>query len=177
MKLVRCLKAIVWTFASLGLLLGNHAVLAAGPDGVEVPARPLTQVADVELGPGGVLIGRVVDSRGLPQAGVAVSIANEHRVMGATQSDDVGVFRLAGLRGGTYRITVKDGVSVSRLWAANTAPPKAGRSLMVVSGGGVLAGQFAPLKVWLADPFIMAGIVAVAVAVPVAIAASRDSGS
>lgn len=174
MKLMRCLKAAVWMFASLGLLLGNQVALAAGP--ADSAQRPV-KVADVELGEGGVLTGRVVDSRGLPQSGVAVSLSRGQDVAVTVKSDGLGVFRVAGLKGGMYRIVVKDGASVSRLWAADTAPPHANDSLMLVSGEGVLAAQVAPLKVWLADPFIMAGIVAVAVAVPVALAASRDSGS
>ncbi len=166
----------------LGMLFGSQFALAAGPaqDG-STPAGPAVPprvaVADVELGAGGLLVGRVVDARGLPVAGVPVAVEQDGHVVATLKSEDNGDFRVKGLRGGVHRVVVRDGATVLRLWAAKTAPPTARQSLMVVSDKDILAAQHAPLKVWLADPFVMAGIVAVAVAVPVAVAASRDSGS
>lgn len=55
-----------------------------------------------------------------------------------------------------------------RLWAANTAPAAARDSALLVVGDEQVLGQ-GGMKYWLANPWVVAGIVAVAVAVPVAI--------
>jgi len=176
MNCVKCFRVAVWVVTVMSLMLGNHIALAAGPPKTAT-VQPVTQVADVELGEGGSLSGIVVDGRGLPLANATVAIGNDRQLIATTRSDKDGIFRVSALKGGMYRVHVKDGTGVFRLWTANTAPPTAHRSVMVVSDKEIFAAQSAPLKVWLADPFVMAGIVAIAVAVPVAVAAGRDSGS
>ena len=74
-----------------------------------------------------------------------------------------------------------------RAWQANTGPPAAKTAVILVSGDRITRAQSfgvynrdTPLKVWLTDPLVVAGIAAVAIAVPGAIhnyRQDRDTGS
>ncbi len=61
------------------------------------------------------------------------------------------------------------GVGIYRLWAPETAPPAAGKSALIVSDATAVRGQATRLGQFLANPLVIAGIVATAVAVPVAV--------
>ena len=99
------------------------------------------------------------------------------------QTDGEGVFAVSKLRGGVHEIATADNLQVCRLWAAGTAPPGAAKSIDVVSPGEVVRGQYGPppgnrfikkAKVWATNPFIVGGVVAAAIAIPVAL--SDDDG-
>jgi hypothetical protein len=94
------------------------------------------------------------------------------------------VFAAQGLRGGQYKINTVEGSSECRLWAADTAPPSARPAALVVTGNNLVRGMpgdgvFHSWKEWcMAHPYITAGTVATAVAVPIIIADDDwDSGS
>jgi hypothetical protein len=154
----------------MGMMLPSAALAAT-------PAKPVNGGSDIALREGGMLVGQVVDAQGVAQANSPVSIrfAN-HEVVRAT-TDKNGMFAAKGLRGGQYQLLTQDGVSVCRLWAADTAPPSARSAALVVTGDNVVRGQ-GPMGNWVtwmkAHPYITAGTVATAIAVPVAIAASDD---
>jgi hypothetical protein len=135
---------------------------------------------DVALRPGGILVGQVVDQQGIAKAGTEVSIRfAEHEVV-RTTTDLNGVFAAQGLRGGQYQLLTEDGVSVCRLWAPDTAPPAARPAALVVSGNTAVRGQWTPgpMGSWLgwvkAHPYITAGVVAGAIAIPLAFADDDD---
>jgi hypothetical protein len=134
-------------------------------------ATPVAQPGDVALRDGGLLVGQVVDTQGVPQAGAVVTIRQgEHEVV-RTTTDQNGTFAAKGLRGGQYQLETENGISTCRLWAADTAPPAARQSALVVSGNDVVRGQFGGGGVlsWVrAHPYITAGIVAAAIATPLA---------
>lgn len=145
-------------------------------------ARP-AQIRDVELAYGGLLVGRKLDASGRPVAGAEVSIRTEGHTLASTQSDAEGVFAVAKLRGGVHEIATDDSVQVCRLWANGTAPPRTPRSIDVVSGEEVVRGQWGPppgnhllqkAKVWATNPLVIGGVVAAAVALPIAL--SDDDG-
>ncbi|REK25704.1 MAG: carboxypeptidase regulatory-like domain-containing protein [Planctomycetota bacterium] len=177
-------KATVALLTITGLL-GQHAIALAGdPHLPAARGQAGPQVVDIELATGGILRGRVVDARGVPQVDAEVTLAQQQRTIASTRSGADGQFTMSNLKGGTYHAVTQHGVSVFRLWAHETAPPRAPSSVMLVSDASIVAGQHAPLKlphaplkVWLADPFVIAGIVAIATAVPIAVANSRDSES
>lgn len=140
-------------------------------------------VRDVELAYGGLLVGRLTDANGRPLANVPVSLLSAGKQLAATHTDDEGVFAVAKLRGGVHEIATAESVEVCRLWAPGTAPPGAPQSVEVVAPGEVVRGQYGPppgnrfikkAKVWATNPFIVGGVVAAAVAIPVAL--SDDDG-
>jgi hypothetical protein len=150
-------------------------------------AAPAAGSNDVALREGGVLVGQVVNPQGAAQANAPVSIrfAN-HEVVRAT-TDKNGVFAAKGLRGGQYELATTEGISSCRLWAAETAPPAARPAALLVSGDQVVRGQGfmtsgqGMMTSWVgwmkAHPYITAGTVATAIAVPVAILDDDDDDS
>ncbi len=173
-KMKRMLKAIrgsMVALACLGLLLPRLAFGATS-----VPTDRESPVIDIALGDGGVLLGRVVDAQGAAVSGTTVSLQQGGQEVKRTQTDDQGRFAVTGLRGGVSQIVTAQGGGVLRLWASQTAPPSAEHAALVVSGNGVVRGQFGGgLLGFLANPWVIAAVVAVAVAVPLAL--DRDSGS
>lgn len=149
-----------------------------------VAAEPMAGAMDVALRPGGVLVGQVVDRQGVPRANQTVSIQfGSHEVV-RTTTDENGTFAAQGLRGGQYQLVTHEGISVCRLWAHNTAPPAAQPEALVVCGNQVVRGQWGarghggPLHgslEWVrAHPYITAGAIAAAIAIPLALADDDD---
>jgi hypothetical protein len=116
-----------------------------------------------------LLIGQAVDAQGVPLAQTPVSAWQQGRPVVATTTDPAGVFLAKGLRGGTCEIAAGEARGVFRLWAPGTAPPSAKPAALLVAGDGPMRGQCSPMAFWLSKPWVIAGVVAAAVAVPVAI--------
>lgn len=151
--------------------------------------EPTSFARDVALRPGGLLVGQVVDAQGAVQAEKSVSIQFGDQEVARTTTDQNGVFAAQGLRGGQYQIVTEDGQSLCRLWAENTAPPAADEAAIVVTGQDLVRGQWGGGygnpgygggygSAWLnwvrSHPYITAGIVAAAIAVPIAVADDDD---
>ena len=169
MKLKR-FQTIMAAVACVGIVCPPSALAGAPTNGAK----------DVALRPGGVLVGQVIDQQGAIRVGSTVSIQQGEQEIVRTQTDKNGVFAARGIRGGQYLIVSDDGQSLCRLWTANTAPPAASDAAVVVTGQEVVRGQWGQQYGggWLnwvrSHPYITAGIVAAAVATPLAIAASDD---
>jgi hypothetical protein len=120
----------------------------------------------------------VVDAAGQGKPGLHVTVRNEDVQLAATTTNADGHFQVAGLRGGVVQVVAGESAAVCRLWAPNTAPPVARASALVVEGQTV-RGQ-GPIVGMLCNPLVILGLVAIAVAVPLAIhhfREDRDSGS
>ncbi|MEX0612737.1 MAG: carboxypeptidase-like regulatory domain-containing protein [Pirellulales bacterium] len=157
---------------SLGTLAAAVASLGMMLPPPTFAAVPIAPTSDVALRAGGLLVGQVIDAQGVAQAKKVVSIRQGKHEVVRTTTDKNGVFAAQGLRGGQYDVVTQDGGCTCRLWAADTAPPAARQAALVVSGGDVVRGQFGPANSWVAwikaHPYITAGTVAAAVAVPIA---------
>jgi hypothetical protein len=171
------LQSTVATVACIGIVCPTPAVAH----------ESVHAAKDVALRPGGVLVGQVVDSQGAPRTGAPVVVLQNEKAVVNTQTDANGVFAAQGLRGGQYQIVTPEGQKLYRLWAADTAPPAAAETAVLVTGNEVVRGQWAPPPGptsyggrWLdwvrSHPYITAGVVAAAIATPIAIAASDDDG-
>lgn len=159
--------------ASVGMCLPAGAARAAEPAAVDAHV-----IRDVELGHGGLLIGRLLDANGRPLPKADVSLLAGGKTLAATQTDADGVFAVAKLHGGVHEIATPESVQIFRLWAPGTAPPNSPQSVDIVAGSDVVRGQYGPppgnrfvrkAKVWATNPFVVGGVVAAAVAIPVAL--------
>jgi len=173
--------------AIAGVVLPPQQLAAAevigGAHGAAVAAVARAPIGDVELGRGGLLVGRLVDTTGRPVAGRDVSVVVGDKTIAVSRTDGSGVFAVAGLRGGVHQITTVESARVCRLWAPGTAPPQTPPSLELVAGEDVVRGQWGPppgnrflkeAKIWATNPFVVGGIIAAAVAIPIAL--SDDDG-
>lgn len=175
------------TFKRLQLMLATVACVGfVDPSpGWAYESTPVAK--DVALRSGGMLVGQVINAQGAPQAGAPVAVLQNEQAVVSTHTDANGVFAAKGLRGGQYQIVTPNGQRLYRFWAADTAPPSAADSAVLVSGEEIIRGQWAPPSGpasyggrWLdwvrSHPYITAGVVAAAIATPIAIAASDDDG-
>lgn len=133
-----------------------------------------SSVADVALGSTGELRGQVLDSQGLPQPQIKVSIGKTNQQPTFVSTDAAGQFQVTGLAAGVYYVQTAQTSAVYRVWAPGTAPPSAQSGVLMVNNDHVVRGyghgNGAHL---LASPWVMGLVVAAAIAIPLAI----DSGS
>jgi hypothetical protein len=173
----------VWVIA-LGTIAPPQLLAVEAParmDRRETFTRSL-QVMDVTLDEQSTLTGQVVSEQGTPLAGQPV-VVTDGLMRIETTTDAHGNFRVAGIRGGTYQVQVGPQMQMCRAWKAGTAPPNANQGLLVVQSDQVVLGQHcgspvacgvAGARDALANPLIFGGIVAAAIAIPVAIHNADD---
>ncbi len=167
MRAIKVIEGLAVLLATVGVCLPQCG-LAAQP--VHSP-----NIVDVTLGKGGVMLGQVVDTAGAAKAEVPVSLHRGQQQLGVTKTDGNGYFAFSGLRGGVYQVVAAEGQGAYRAWTPGTAPPSSQQGALVVAGEDLIRGQLSKrLQCLFCNPWVLAGIVAVAVAVPVGIAASDD---
>ncbi len=141
-------------------------------------AAPASMVTDIALQDGGELVGQILNGEGAPQTTTGVSVYRNGKPVAHATTNQDGIFSFAGLKGGVYQIATPKHQGVYRLWAPRTAPPAAQQGLMIVSGKQVVRGQASPftqLTGWITQhPILTAGIVAAAIAIPIAVADDDD---
>jgi hypothetical protein len=176
MKTAQFVRGVALSLATLGLCLPQFAFA--------VELAPVPAIMDVALADGGVLYGRVVNLQGagVPGVPVAVKAADRDAITVTTAAD--GTFSVQGLRGGVYQVSTYQGQGVYRLWSAGTAPPVAQTAAVLYTQDGAVDGKvvhytqnggFSP-KMLLTNPIVIAGGIATAIAVPIALSNSH-SGS
>lgn len=142
------------------------------------PAGPAPLVRDIALSDGGRFIGQLVDGEGTPVADADVLVLQNELQVASTRTDSSGAFAFQGLRSGVHQVAAGNSVNVVRFWAPNTAPPSANSRIMMVSDQLVARGNRGGAVVrFLTNPWVLAGGVAAAIALPIALNNDDDSGS
>jgi len=144
------------------------------------PATINPLIADVVLRDGGVLLGQVVHSDGTPAAGVPVSLRSGNEQLVPNVTNERGYFAFSGLRTGTYQVVTPAGVGTYQAWNAQIAPPSAQPGALIVLAGDTVRGQHqpGPFANLFARPLLLGGLVAAAIAIPIAVAnAQREPAS
>jgi hypothetical protein len=167
-KMKRTVGLAAIALSTLGLCLPQVA-LADTP--TTATTAPAPAVVDIALADGGVLHGQLVDMQAGNAANAPVVVRTKSQEVARTVTASDGRFSVTGLRGGVYQVAAGQGQGVYRLWTAKAAPPSAQKSALVYTQFGGAGG----FKMLLANPIVVAGVVATAVAVPVAIANSKSS--
>ena len=133
-----------------------------------------------------------VISQGVPLAKVPVLLQGRDfqgrdREIAQAMTDANGNFAVRGLRGGVSQLAAGGSQEIFRLWKPGTAPPLAREGVLLVVDRRTVRGQCGGpqcgvptscgpspglckgMSHWLANPWVVTGIVATSVAVPVAI--------
>ena len=134
------------------------------------------EVKDVQLDARGSLRGVVVDAQGKRQAAAKLTLSRVDRPAERTvlETREDGQFATLPIKPGVYRLETSEGVIGCRLWSSTAAPPSASKSLLVVNDTEVVRGQRPIRELFYSDPLLMAGVVAAAIAIPIAVHKSRD---
>ena len=157
MKRGRLIRGVFVSLAVVGLCLPEVALAAE--------QTPPPVVTDIALAEGGTLHGQLVDLRDGGVAGAPVSLRVQDREVATTTTRADGHFEVQGLRGGVYQVAAGQGNGIYRFWSPGTAPPAAQKGAIVYTQNG--GGQGGGLKMLLSNPFVVFGIAATAIAVPV----------
>jgi hypothetical protein len=191
MKPLVALRGSLVALAVLGTCCPQLAFAA----GVPVAVQP--KVLDVALAEGGVMYGQVVDAQGVAQVRVPVLLRAADRDVARAATDDRGYFAVSGLQAGVYQVVAGGSRGEYRLWAPGTSPPTAQSGALLVADRAVVRGQrpllpgsestgcgtagcnpcATGLQCWLSNPWVVGGIIATAVAVPVIIHNSKRPAS
>jgi hypothetical protein len=174
MKLVKFLRGSALALATVGMLIPPAAVGANEIKGssTEATRGGLIAIYDVALQPGGVLRGQAVDTQGAPAAATRVVLAREGKPVAATQTDAEGRFAFSSVKGGVYQLATAQGGGMYRVWAPGAAPPAAHAEALVIHGQTTVRGGLGGgggVIGFLSNPWVLAGIVAAAIAIPLAL--------
>ncbi len=179
MKQGKTIRGIMFGLSCLGLILPATVLQAARPWASmarrcdKQPTKAF--ISDVELDADGALHGVVVDMHGTPLAKTVVGIRQGNRQAAKTTTDALGQFSAGKLRGGVYEVIAGQQARLVRAWAADTAPPGARKATLIVVGDSVVRGQL-PLENFCAsDTFVVAGLVAAVIAIPIAMNQSKPA--
>ncbi len=164
------IQRVAVSLAAVGFCFPQFALAATTHD------NPSPTITDVRLHEGGTLYGRVItENAAVADMEVALGSGEQTLVVGKTDSN--GCFAFAGLCNGVYQLSTAKGRHLYRAWTAQTAPPSAQPCAILVTD--TVRGQLAmtTFRNWMANPWIIAGIVGAAVAIPVAIHNSKKPSS
>jgi hypothetical protein len=173
-----CKKKII---ASLIYALGIAGAMVASADGPAKQSHPLPKpqqlrIPDVSLSREGIFSGKVVNAQGRPIAKAEITFCQSNKVITKVSTYDQGDFYVSGLPPGVYQLFVSPNQVVTvRVWDGQTAPPSARSELLVVVNDLTVRGQrrigeLLPLE----STVVVGGMVAAAIAIPIAIANSND---
>lgn len=182
---------VVQTAVIIVALVSHLAIptSAAEPGGASVPTplgagaanvgtdTPSTIYRDVRLkGPRQQLSGTVLDETGQPRSGADITVSRAQRVVVRGRTDTKGRFRITGLSGGMYHLTVGEQVVAVRAWTDGAAPPIAQDELNVTPNVDplVVRGQRPFCELFGPEPLLLGVLIAAAIAIPIAV---HDSGS
>ena len=167
-----------WTAMLVLVLQPCHALAVTNARTSVATAFPTNRVADIALKQGGVLQGQIINAAGVGVAKATLELTNGRQHWQA-KTDGQGWFQFANLRGGTYHMQAGGQSQILRAWAPGTAPPTASLGLLVSPSTDVVRGQnpvspntnqfFCVAKKRLANPWVVGGIAATAVSIPVLI--------
>ena len=119
MKRTRTWKTGICWLACCGMILPAPALQMSIAQEIAPPpaaAAAATGMVDVELRPGGVLLGQAIGANGMPLPSTAVSLQQANRPAVAATTDQAGYFVVRDLRGGVYEITAGEAHGLFRVW-------------------------------------------------------------
>jgi hypothetical protein len=176
MKPMRILRGGLVVLASFGMLFPQVACGIGPVDSGQALAYSSTAIRDIALQENGLLKGQVLDTQGAPVTGVPVAVVQQGKVIAATKTDATGHFAITGLKGGVFQVVTAQGGAAYRLWAPRTAPPAAQADALIVNGDTVVRGGMGGAG-FLSNPWVLGGIVAAAIAIPLAMDDGDDDAS
>lgn len=162
------LRGILVALAAVSMLLPTSS-FATEP--IADHARSAISIIDVALGEDGSLRGQVLDLQGAPMTQTTVAVVQQGKVLATTQTDAQGRYTFNGMNTGFYQVVTDQGLTVCRVWTAETAPPSALTETLVVDGLQTVRGGMngRPWGSFLSNPWVLGGIVAAAIAIPLAL--------
>jgi hypothetical protein len=129
--------------------------------------------------PGGLLLGQVVTPENAPVPGQNVTLLSGGRQVATSTTDAGGHFAFQGLKRGVYQLAAAQNFRAYRVWTPESAPPAAQQGALIVVGSDIVRGQNGAraFRNVMANPLVLAGLVATAIAVPIAVSSDHSPAS
>lgn len=180
-------RACAWVAAATVVVpmqvMANQPVVVPQVPVKPQPTQPAVKTVDVALDVHGRLSGQVVNVEGQPQVKSVVSLTDGKQTQKVI-TNQRGEFRLDNVATGSYRLQVGKQLKPCRVWKQAAAPPQANQGVMLIAGDQIVRGQtycgspvaagYGGFKEAMTHPLVVAGVVAAAIAIPVAIHNSDD---
>jgi hypothetical protein len=177
-------------YATCGTLVAPPSIWSAE---LRTPPAAATAIRmqDVRLDRHQKLSGQLVDAQNRVVAGADVHLCSKDQVLSRSVTDASGCFEFGDLRAGVYQVLAPGTGGIYRVWQARSAPPSARPRILMVQGPvvrgqgmvceptngmpGVGAGLYdGSLMRTLSSPWVFAGLVGAAIAIPIAVANDDD---
>ncbi len=153
----------------IGLII---APLTSVQPTVAAEVKTAPTIRDVVLDSENMLHGRLVD-RGFSPIQGEVLVRQGARLVATTETAEDGRFAVRLTQGGMYELSTSTDQITVRAWTQAAAPPQAPRELVYVHGH-VLRGQEGTMPFRSISPWLIAGVAAAAIGVPILVANHRD---
>ena len=182
--------------AALVCSLLLQSIVAAAEPGLSQTSPNKVKVTDVRLTQHGALNGQLVDRQGAPLADSIVTLWSDGQMVSRSMTTAQGRFQFTGLRGGIYQVASQNTGGIYRVWTNRTAPPVSKPGILLAEGvalrgqcsdciyancpcnacqagfgGGHYGGSVMRA---LNNPWLMGGLIAAGIAVPIAVSNSDD---
>lgn len=167
MKTSKTFRAAIVALTCLGVCFPQLSMAA---ETVVVDGIPVSQkIEDVSL-QNGLLIGGLVDQAGRGVSDAPVVIGQNGKPVLELRTDADGRFAAEGLKPGVYQVVSHGGVNNYRVWEEEAAPAVAKRGVIHTVDPEVARGaRNGGLLGVLANPLVLALIIAAAIAIPLAL--------
>ena len=178
MNRLRVFTTVLVGLSCVGLILPAPILNAAPPVSTARTLRPVEprakSISDVKLDAAGYMHGVVVDLQGAPVANATVVVSRGKRDMLKVGTDKLGRFSAGPMGRGTYLMKSGGQGRIVRAWTPQVAPPAAREQALLITGSEVVRGQMPLEDFFASDAFVMTGLVAAMIAIPIAV---HNSGS
>lgn len=175
MKISKTFRAAVVALTCLGVIVprGSIAAEAVIVDGIPVSQ----QVENLELQQG-LLIGGLVDAAGKGVEDAPVVIGQNGKPVAELRTDSEGRFAATGLKPGVYQVVSHGAVTTYRVYEQGQAPAEAKKGVIHQVDPQIARGAgHGGLLGILANPLVLALIIAAAIAIPLALDDDDDDAS
>jgi hypothetical protein len=173
MKRTRLFRGGIAALVCGSMLTAQLAQAASPPIATSARSIEAVQFAvrDIQLADAGAFRGQVVDAQGKARPQLPVLVARRGEPVARTETDQEGRFAIQGLAAGMYEVHTPISTNVYRVWSNGTAPPSAVTEAMITGDEALVRGQMRGGQAlsWLANPWVLAGLVAAAIAIPLAL--------
>ncbi len=140
MKCFSLVRAAAVALATLGMMIPNAPVMAAGQSRVQVKTVD-AKIFDIAMH-NGAFKGRVVDHTGAAVEGAAITVKQNNKEVARSVTDKSGSFAVADLKSGVYTVASGATEGTFRVWSEKAAPPSAKEQSLLVLGQNGARGNF-----------------------------------
>jgi len=138
---MRSFRSFVVLTAIMGCCTPHVATAIKPPTVNRERGRAALIIQDVELNRGNKLTVQVSDAQGKPHAGTPITVRKAGAAIHHSVTGKDGQVVVPQVKPGVYEITSGSRGGIYRVWAPQTAPPRASAGILLVNDGQVVRGQ------------------------------------